>query len=293
MELDYYRVAFRKKGKHALLTDAVTPFKAIRNNWRYWVADPFVFEYDGETYIFAELFDYLRRRGVIGYSKLGSNGNFSRWKEIIVETYHMSYPQIFEYDGEIYIVPETGSGRTLDMYRAVDFPDKWEKSVNLAKDVVFADTTLLNRGGKLYALACDMERTKNSELVLFGVNENMKLCSTELGCVVNDPVTARAAGEMFEYGGKLMRVSQDCSEEYGKRLNFLEVDSDFSSYYREKTVKTVDVKDLNIIGIKNPLRVHTYNSSENYEVIDVYSANKSLLNLFGRLAYLLYKKLRG
>ena len=51
MELDYYRVAFRKKGKHALLTDAVTPFKAIRNNWRYWVADPFVFEYDGETYI--------------------------------------------------------------------------------------------------------------------------------------------------------------------------------------------------------------------------------------------------
>lgn len=278
MELDYYRVAFRKKGKHALLTDAVTPFKAIRNNWRYWVADPFVFEYDGETYIFAELFDYLRRRGVIGYSKLGSNGNFSRWKEIIVEPYHMSYPQIFEYDGEIYIVPETGSGRTLDMYRAVDFPDKWEKSVNLAKDVVFADTTLLNRGGKLYALACDMERTKNSELVLFGVNENMKLCSTELGCVVNDPVTARAAGEMFEYG---------------KRLNFLEVDSDFSSYYREKTVKTVDVKDLNIIGIKNPLRVHTYNSSENYEVIDVYSANKSLLNLFGRLAYLLYKKLRG
>lgn len=136
MELDYYRVAFRKKGKHALLTDAVTPFKAIRNNWRYWVADPFVFEYDGETYIFAELFDYLRRRGVIGYSKLGSNGNFSRWKEIIVEPYHMSYPQIFEYDGEIYIVPETGSGRTLDMYRAVDFPDKWEKSVNLAKDVV-------------------------------------------------------------------------------------------------------------------------------------------------------------
>ena len=205
----------------------------------------------------------------------------------------MSYPQIFEHDGEIYIVPETGAGRTLDMYRAVDFPDKWEKSVNLAKDVVFADTTLLNRGGKLYALACDMERTKNSELVLFGVNENMKLCSTELGCVVNDPVTARAAGKMFEYGGKLIRVSQDCSEEYGKCLNFLEVDSDFASYYREKTVKIVDVKNLNIIGIKNPLRVHTYNFSENYEVIDVYSANRSLLNFFGRLAYLIYKKLRG
>lgn len=56
----------------------------------------------------------------------------------------MSYPQIFEHDGEIYIVPETGSGHTLDMYRAVDFPDRWEKSANMAKDVELADTTLLS-----------------------------------------------------------------------------------------------------------------------------------------------------
>ena len=115
MEFDYYRAAFRKKGGHALLDDEAVPFRAIKNNLRYWVADPFVFERDGETYIFAELFDYLRRRGVIGYSKLKANGSFSSWKEIIVEPYHMSYPQIFEHDGEIYIVPETGSGHTLDL----------------------------------------------------------------------------------------------------------------------------------------------------------------------------------
>lgn len=84
MEFDYYRAAFRKKGGHALLDDEAVPFRAIKNNLRYWVADPFVFERDGETYIFAELFDYLRRRGVIGYSKLKANGSFSSWKEIIV-----------------------------------------------------------------------------------------------------------------------------------------------------------------------------------------------------------------
>lgn len=87
MEFDYYRAAFRKKGGHALLDDEAVPFRAIKNNLRYWVADPFVFERDGETYIFAELFDYLRRRGVIGYSKLKANGSFSSWKEIIVEPY--------------------------------------------------------------------------------------------------------------------------------------------------------------------------------------------------------------
>lgn len=76
----------------------------------------------------------------------------------------MSYPQIFEHDGEIYIVPETGLGHTLDMYRAVDFPDRWEKSANMAKDVELADTTLFKRGGNIYALACDMGRTKTVSL---------------------------------------------------------------------------------------------------------------------------------
>lgn len=51
MEFDYYRAAFRKKGGHALLDDEAVPFRAIKNNLRYWVADPFVFERDGETYI--------------------------------------------------------------------------------------------------------------------------------------------------------------------------------------------------------------------------------------------------
>lgn len=44
MEFDYYRAAFRKKGGHALLDDEAVPFRAIKNNLRYWVADPFVFE---------------------------------------------------------------------------------------------------------------------------------------------------------------------------------------------------------------------------------------------------------
>lgn len=40
MELDYYRAAFRKKGGHALLDDEAAPFRAIKNNLRYWGCRP-------------------------------------------------------------------------------------------------------------------------------------------------------------------------------------------------------------------------------------------------------------
>ena len=40
--------------------------------------------------------------------------------------YHMSYPQIVEEDGEIYMIPETVANKRLEVFHCVGFPDKWE-----------------------------------------------------------------------------------------------------------------------------------------------------------------------
>lgn len=41
--------------------------------------------------------------------------------------------------------------------------------------------------------------------------EDIKPCRKELGRVVNDLATAHVTDKMFEYDGKLMRVSLNCS----------------------------------------------------------------------------------
>ena len=52
-----------------------------------------------------------------------------KWKKIIEEEYHLSYPYIFETKEGIFIMPESGANSDLTVYRAVSFPDKWEKSL--------------------------------------------------------------------------------------------------------------------------------------------------------------------
>ena len=127
-----WNIAIRKSKQGDVLTDLETPFNILKNNISSWCADPFVFTYKEETYIFAEIYDYKLCRGTIGYAIL-RDGNIGKWNQVIVEDHHLSYPFIFEYDENVYIIPESSQNNTLDVYKAVDFPDKWEKQKTLLK----------------------------------------------------------------------------------------------------------------------------------------------------------------
>lgn len=41
-----WNVAWRKKNRESILTDKITPFAIIKNSFRYWAADPFLFEHE-------------------------------------------------------------------------------------------------------------------------------------------------------------------------------------------------------------------------------------------------------
>lgn len=75
---------------------------------KYWFADPFVYEKDGVTYLFYEAFDLVQQKGLIGYSVFNQlTGEGSAPTIIIDEPFHLSFPNIFEYAGDIYIMPES------------------------------------------------------------------------------------------------------------------------------------------------------------------------------------------
>src|SRR3990172_2530840 len=82
-------------------------------------ADPFLYG----DYVFYELYDY--RKGVIAYSKITKDG-ITEPTVCLEEDFHLSYPSISRHDGEIYMTPEMGASGRIDLYRATNFPDKWE-----------------------------------------------------------------------------------------------------------------------------------------------------------------------
>jgi hypothetical protein len=56
------------------------------------------------------------------------------YREIVLrEKFHLSYPYVFEEDGEAYMVPECGGSGGIQLYRADRFPDRWVNVSTLVK----------------------------------------------------------------------------------------------------------------------------------------------------------------
>ncbi len=271
-----WNVAWRRKAKGSILKDQQTPFVVIPNSFRYWAADPFFFEHNGDTYIFAELYDYVLCHGTLGYCKLQDN-KVTKWKKVIQEPYHLSYPCIREYGDSIYIMPESGADKSLYIYKAVDFPDHWEKQKVLRDNVVYGDTTPFLHKDHPWALTYDVK--DEYKLLLIDLKNQKE--DTLIGD--GNPKLQRPAGSLFLADDVLMRPAQICEHDYGEGLVFYQIQFDDDQNYKETEIKRLAPNDLVLSG--NLIRdgIHTYNATDNYEVIDIKTRRFNILNFMFRI----------
>lgn len=255
---EYWDIAYRKTSNTLLEEKAFTNFNRLRANKRYWYADPMLIEKDGKIYLFVEVFDNKTGLGCIGYSIL-QNDVFTTPKIIIRESFHMSYPYVFEINGQIYMMPETSGDRCIQLYKAVEFPEKWEKfrvisNINNAVDSVLLDDKYIV-----------------TSLLINNFNKSTKLAVIDYntGRILNDNFEesqqTRGAGKVFSENGRLIRPAQDCSGGvYGKGLVFYEIIDSGISYCEKEYTRFLssDILDRDVIGI------HTYSTLNGYEVID-------------------------
>lgn len=273
-----WNVAWRKAAPGTILTDKNTPFTIIENPLRYWAADPFVVERDGKTYIFAELYDYIRCRGILGCCQL-IPGRKCQWRPILIEPFHLSYPCILEHDGSTYLMPESGQDRSLLLYEAVEFPWKWKRMKTLRSDVCFADTTPI--GGDGLALTHQVSDGSHPELLLIDLTGQQPDTPAEN----QDILRSRPAGNPFRLVGRLIRPVQhswDFGRNYGKSLIFSAVTVE-NSLCKEDPVAEITPADLNYTRPIYLDGMHTYNASAHFEVIDIKTRRFNLLNLAFRL----------
>lgn len=267
-----WNVAFRKACPGSIIEERGKEFNIIKNPVRYWAADPFLFEYDGDTYIFAEMYDYIRRRGGIGYCKISDTNN-PKWKPIIFEKYHLSYPYIFEKDGEVFIMPESGASESLYLYKAVSFPEKWEKFTVLREGLKLADTTLIEPFDDNKALTYNVKDPNKPVLMLLDISNPKR----DIELRLDNVEMRRPAGRVLPNG---IRPAQNCAEDYGKGLVFYKYFSN-EDYYEEEICR-IFPEDLSYAQKVFLDGMHTYNYSTQYEVIDIKTRRFNLLNLLFR-----------
>lgn len=265
-------IAYRERGS------SDKKFRVVKNPTWGWAADPFLFTDNGKLYLFAELWDYRKGRAGIGYQVLSDQS--PKWKVVIEEDYHLSYPNIMRLNGQIYICPESCNDRSVYFYRAVSFPDKWEKQKPIITGKDYSDTTFLKRGDVLYGFTCRWHENPH-KLDIFKI-EDGKVEYSPANPIVEGGALARPGGNFFEENGKTIRVNQDCSEYYGKALVFTELDFHWPDF-DEKVIKRIEFSDIELDQKEKAIGIHTYNQCGNYEVIDFKIKKVNLINLFYRI----------
>ena len=243
------------------------PFCLIENPPYAWAADPFLVEYEGKIYLFAELFLYCsERNGVIGYC-IYENGRVGEWQGTMDEHWHLSYPNVYTKDGALYLCPESWQKNEVGIYRLVEFPDKWEQTDCLIRNVRYVDTTFLEQGEERYIFTF-APTFKGDDGQLLLIKEQADGSRTAPAVLTEDRSLARPGGNILEQDGKLFRVSQNCQDSYGQGLVFSEIDALWPRY-QEHVVRRITPGDFPIETEKELLGVHTYNRYKGLEVIDV------------------------
>ncbi|RPJ27050.1 MAG: hypothetical protein EHM33_09395 [Chloroflexi bacterium] len=232
---------------------------------RIW-ADPFIWIHAGNYFIFYEEQLYSTRRGRIGCLTLDKQMNPTNNCIVLERPYHLSYPFIFEYQEQIYMIPETEQNRAVELYRCTHFPDQWEFVKTLIADIKAVDTTLLEAYGRWW-LFTNIREGKYSwdTLYLFSADHPLSDQWTPHPCnpIVKDIRSARPAGRVFLHNGKIIRPSQDCSVRYGYAINFNRISVLTESNYAE--IRETVLKPP--VG-RNILATHTWNQSGDLIAID-------------------------
>ena len=124
----------------ALGAGAYTPLPGTPG---HWYADPLLYRRGGERWLFCEDFDLAANKGSIAAFPLGPGGRPGTPQTVLEADCHLSFPTVFDWNGETWMIPETGADRTLCLYRCRAFPGEWElvRAFPVGKEL--ADTIVL------------------------------------------------------------------------------------------------------------------------------------------------------
>lgn len=232
-----------------------------------WYADPFVCHDKDREYVFVELMHSYRLYGQIAVAEVidGVIGDFC---VVLDEPFHMSFPNVFQWHDEWYMLPETNMSGQVRLYRAVSFPAQWKLDTVLLDDVRFVDHALYLYKDGFLMLTHDIKNEQTAYNRIFYLDMNAKKI---IPCnVKGDFSNNRPGGTFYSHNGKWYHAIQDCQAAYGDYLHIYEVDAFTDSTFHEKEIGMMMPSNTKFIPDNHAMEhLHTYNHDGRYEVIDL------------------------
>ena len=236
---------------------------------RFW-ADPHVIFKDDIYFIYIEEYLYKKKKAHISLIEMQQSGKYSDPVKVLEEPFHLSYPHVFEYNGMVYMIPETRGAKSINLYQCTGFPAEWKHRATLKDSVNAVDSTILfyNNTWWLFTNIAEPEGTsQQNELYVFYSDDLLSDTwkSHPMNPVISDLKRARPAGKIIEQNGIFYRPSQCGNPRYGYGIKLNEIVSLTENNYSEKEIAFIEPKwDKKLMG------VHTFCHENRLTMIDGY-----------------------
>ena len=241
------------------------PFQPLIPPGKTGWADPFLFGRDGRAWLFIEEIPF-GKKGVLSVMEKLPDGGWSAPRRVLEEPFHLSYPNVFEHQGQMYMIPETAGAGQVRLYRATDFPGGWVLDRVLLEDAPGTDATLLEHDGAWWMFVNLRAPGGSSwdELHLFrGESRLGPFHPHPLNPVVSDVRRARPAGRIIRRGGRIFRPAQDCSWWYGRALAVMEITRLDETGYEERPAARLEPQ-----LIAGSFCLHAFEAEGALEIVD-------------------------
>jgi hypothetical protein len=202
-----------------------------------FVADPFVIVDNSTYHMFFEVWNSTTGHGDIALATSSDGWRWDYEQVVIDEPFHLSYPYVFRWEDDIYLIPESGDDRSVRLYRAASFPREWALQATLLWGYHFTDPSIFRHDDRWWLFTSFVE---SDVLRLYHADhlEGPWAEHPSSPIVREDPNIARPGGRILQLDDRIFRFAQDDYPNYGNQLRAFEITVLTPSTYEEVPAAT-------------------------------------------------------
>lgn len=198
------------------------------------MADPFLIRKAGLWHMFLEVKPARGQPAAIAHATSADGRAWDYHGTVLKEPFHLSYPYVFQWENEFFMIPETLDAGAIRLYRADPFPARWRLEGDLIRGT-YADPTPFRAHDRWWLFACPRP-WQHDVLHLYSAERisGPWRPHAENPLIHGDASRARPGGRVIQVDGRWIRWAQDCHTSYGHSLRAFEILELTPHSYRER-----------------------------------------------------------
>jgi hypothetical protein len=206
-----------------------------------FVADPFLVR-EGDTWnLFFEVYNNDTQQGDLAVATSRNTWIWDYESIILDEPFHLSYPYVFKWQNEYFLIPESYEDNSIRLYQADDFPAKWSYVKTLVEGRDYVDNSIVFYKDKWWLFS---SVTSNDTLYLHYADSLTGPWKEhpQSPIVTGDVHKSRPSGRLLIYENKLYRFTMDIDPPVGThQVMAYEITEISSETYIEKLAQETPV----------------------------------------------------